>query len=130
MELPKETIERIEKEARKYATTLVDEIDGTPQFVCYLRGAKSEALRSLSEIEKLKEDKREALKLVESIEKNIADLRLLKSKYENKCFQLESQNKELMEALSELQNVLLNEGYVNTAGKIESLLKSLPNKEA
>jgi len=62
---------------------------------------QSEALRSLSEIEKLKEEKKEALRLFDSLAKDIADLRLLKSKYEGRCFQLESQNKELMETLKQ-----------------------------
>jgi hypothetical protein len=68
--------------------------------------AQSKQAEALSEIEKLKEDKREALKIVESIEKDFADLRLLKSKYEDRCFQLESQNKELMEALKQKENII------------------------
>lgn len=37
-----EDIKRIEKVAKKYALTLVDEHDGTPQFICFKAGATYE----------------------------------------------------------------------------------------
>ncbi len=50
-----ETIKRIEKEAREYAITLVDEdsVEGTPQLVCYIKGAISERNNTIEDVKQL-----------------------------------------------------------------------------
>jgi len=119
-----------------------------------LEAAKSEALRSLSEIEKQQKRMEEALLESKRVEqRNLEDLRnhylteIEKLKEENGSLEslidaLESQNKEMMEALKEMvrccaifkENLLLPDitlkEALNATNKAKSLLKSLPNKEA
>jgi len=58
MELSEQDRQRIEKEARAYAILLVDEddVDGTPQLVCYVDGARHERLLAESEKEELRKE--------------------------------------------------------------------------
>lgn len=120
-ELPKETMERIEKEADKYRGEYDGQIGELIQDA-YHDGAYSEALRSLSEIEKLKEE--------------INSARYSEVYWKSKTKELESQNKELMgdygilkityESTKEI--LAQANSYIEELEK--RLPKSLPNKEA
>jgi|SRR6185369_10551067 len=71
MELPKETIERMIEEAKCYRplpTASKERVFLTDMCEHYYQGLKSEALHSLSEIEKLKEENERLTKQLQSID--------------------------------------------------------------
>src|SRR6185436_9614460 len=120
MKSPKKTIDILESELKEFLVTIP-----LPKDDNILRlGYEAGRLRGLNEIEELREDYNNlGVKFDKELERwQERDMNEL-----NKRKELESRNKELMEALKE---VLDDYGYsmtIKMEEKIESLLKSLPN---